>query len=255
MGFVMGSNLASVTPNGSNQLRRTNHQLTNTHRLSMNTWLMRCLGAAWQARLTDFPPLPNLEVSSFGVIPKWGQVGKWRLIVDLSSPTGSSVNDGIDPEKFTLHYITVDQVIHLVSQFETGALMAKFDVEATYRNVPVHPSGRSWLGMKWHNRYYVDLTPPFGLLSAPFIFNAIADMVAWILVYPYQISALLHYLDDFPSAGPPDSPQHAHNLCTALTVCKRLGLPLHPGKCEGKATVFVILGIELDLVNQVAAWQ
>ena len=34
------------------------------------------------------PPLPNLQVSSFGVIPKWGQQGKWRLIVDLSSPGG-----------------------------------------------------------------------------------------------------------------------------------------------------------------------
>ena len=178
----------------------------------------------------DFPPLPNLQVSSFGVIPKWGQVGKWHLIVDLSSPTGSSVNDGIEPEKFTLHYIKVDKVIQLVSQFETGALMAKFDVEATYHNVPVHPLDRYRLGMKWCNRYYFDLTLPFGLLSTPFIFNVIADMVVWILVHPYQISALLHHLDDFPTAGPPDSLQCAHNLCTALTVCKRLGLPLHPGE-------------------------
>ena len=43
------------------------------------------------------PPLPNLQVSSFGVIPKKGQPGKWRLIVDLSSPHGCSINDGIDP--------------------------------------------------------------------------------------------------------------------------------------------------------------
>lgn len=34
------------------------------------------------------PPLPNLHISSFGVIPKRGQPGKWRLIVDLSSPGG-----------------------------------------------------------------------------------------------------------------------------------------------------------------------
>ena len=47
------------------------------------------------------PPLPNLQVSSFGVIPKKGQPGKWRLIVDLSSPHGSSVNDGIDADEFS----------------------------------------------------------------------------------------------------------------------------------------------------------
>ena len=28
------------------------------------------------------PPFPNLHVSSFGVIPKRGQPGKWRLIVE-----------------------------------------------------------------------------------------------------------------------------------------------------------------------------
>ena len=33
-------------------------------------------------------PLPNLHVSSFGVIPKKGQPAKWHLIVDLSSPRG-----------------------------------------------------------------------------------------------------------------------------------------------------------------------
>lgn len=44
------------------------------------------------------PQLPHLHISSFGVIPKRGQPGKWRLIIDLSSPGGSSVNDGIDPQ-------------------------------------------------------------------------------------------------------------------------------------------------------------
>ena len=46
----------------------------------------------------DSPPVENLHISSFGVIPKKGQLGKWRLIVDLSSPQGHSVNDGIDPD-------------------------------------------------------------------------------------------------------------------------------------------------------------
>ena len=200
----------------------------------------------------ESPPVPNLQVSSFGVIPKKGQPGKWRLIVDLSSPGGASVNDGINPDDFTLHYITVDQIIRLVSRLGKGALMAKFDVESAYRNVPVHPSDRYLLGMKWRNQYYVDLALPFGLRSAPFIFNAIADMVEWILVHSYQIPDLLHYLDDFITAGPPESPQCANNLSIAISVCQRLGLPLHPGKCVGPSTVLVVLGIELDSVNQIA---
>lgn len=42
------------------------------------------------------PPILRLHISSFGVIQK-GQPGKWHLIIDLSSPGGSSVNDDIDP--------------------------------------------------------------------------------------------------------------------------------------------------------------
>ena len=41
------------------------------------------------------PPFPSLHISHFGVIPKNNQQGKWRLILDLSSPVGDSVNDGI----------------------------------------------------------------------------------------------------------------------------------------------------------------
>ena len=172
--------------------------------------------------------------------------------MDLSSPWEASVSDGISAEEFTLHYITVDQIIRSVSRLGKGALMAKFDVESVYRNVPVHPSDHHLLGMKWRNQYYVVLALPFGLHSAPFNFNAIADLVEWILLHSYQIPDLLHYLDDFITMGPPESSQCAHNLRTALAVCKHLGLPLHPGKCVGPSTVLVVLGIELDSVNQVA---
>ena len=179
------------------------------------------------------PPFPNLHFSRGG-------------------GGGGSVNDGIDPDEFTLHYIKLEQVIRVVFKLGVGALMAKFDVEAAYRNVPVHPSHRVPLGMKWHDQFCVDLVLPFGLRSAPFIFNSIADMVEWILVSSYKIPHLLHYLDDFITAGPPWSLQCAQNLATAMEVCQRLGLPLHPGKCVGPSTVLTVLGIELDSYNQVA---
>ena len=127
--------------------------------------------------------------------------------MDLSSPGGASVNAGINPEEYSLHYITVDQVIRMVSQFGKGALMAKFDVEVAYRNIAVHPSHHYLLGMKWHGQFYVDLALPFGLRSVPYIFNTVADLVEWILRNSYQVSDLLHYLDDFITAGPADSVQ------------------------------------------------
>lgn len=198
------------------------------------------------------PPLPNLHISSFGVIPKKGQPGKWRLIVDLSSPLGHSVNDGIDPDAWTLQYIKIDDIIKMLSKFGPGALMAKFDIESAYRNIAVYPPDRYLLGMKWRNAYYVDFALPFGLRSAPAIFNSVADLVEWILVNNYGIDDLLHYLDDFIMAAPANSSRCAYYLQTAVSVVARLGLPLHPQKCVGPASCMVVLGIELDTAAQIA---
>ena len=44
----------------------------------------------------DLQKYPQVQVSPFGVIPKSHQPNKWRLIVDLSSPEGKSVNDCIN---------------------------------------------------------------------------------------------------------------------------------------------------------------
>ena len=99
---------------------------------------------------------------------------------------------------------------------------------------------------------FENLTLPFGLRSAPYIFNSVPDTVEWILVHSYEVFDLLHYLDDFITAGPPASTQCARNLSTALAVCDQLGLSLHPGKCVGPAPILTVLGIELDSVNQVA---
>ena len=54
----------------------------------------------------DSPPLPNLRCSGLGAIPKHD--GGWRIIYHLSAPTGSSINDFIDANTYTLTYCTVD---------------------------------------------------------------------------------------------------------------------------------------------------
>ena len=38
-----------------------------------------------------------------------------------------------------------------------------------------------FLGMQWQGEVYVDAALPFGLRSAPKIFNSLADALAWIL--------------------------------------------------------------------------
>ena len=89
----------------------------------------------------------GLQISPFGVISKGHTLGKWRLIVDLLSPQGSSVNDGIPKEACSVTYITCDEVADKVGTMGRGTMMAKVDLKSAYRMVPVHPEDRKLLGM------------------------------------------------------------------------------------------------------------
>ena len=191
--------------------------------------------------------LPGIHVSSFGVIPKWQQPGKWRLIVDLSRPEGASVNDGISSHLCSMTYMRVDDVADAILKIGQGAEMAKIDIQSAYRIVPVHPGDRWLLGMMWQGKLYVDMALPFGLRSAPKIFSVIADGLEWILRAngaPYT----WHYLDDFITIGAPNSGECAFNRSLMSHMCRRLGVPLAQDKCEGPTTCLTFLGIEVDSV-------
>ena len=109
----------------------------------------------------------KIHVSRFGVIPKPHQQGKWRLITDLSSPAGQSVNDGVDSRLCSISYTSVDDAVRRILRLGRGTALAKFDIASAYRVVPVHPVDRMLLGMKWRGDLYVDGALPFGLRSAP----------------------------------------------------------------------------------------
>ena len=118
-------------------------------------------------------PLPahidhnRIHVSPFRVIPKCHQPSKWRLIVDLSSPKGHSVNDGISEPLCSLRYPSVHNGARMTRALGKGALLAKLDLKNVYRIIPVHPDDRWLLGVRWQGQTLLDTALPFGLRSAP----------------------------------------------------------------------------------------
>ena len=191
------------------------------------------------------PNLPSLHINRFGVIPKGHNTGKWRLITDLSYPHGQSVNDGIDPSLCSLMYATVDEVAEIVVKLGRDALLSKVDIESAYRLIPVHPQDRPLQAMKWDNHIYVDPMLPFGLRSAPKIFNAVADALNWYL-HQAGIQYCIHYLDDFIVVTPPGSPEGQKCLTILDQVCSALGVPIAEHKRDGPTTCLVFLGIEIN---------
>ncbi len=186
-----------------------------------------------------------MHCSPIGIIPKPHQPGKFRLIVDLSAPKGSSVNDFIPPELCSLEYASIDDAAKIVTQCGEGALMAKLDLKSAYRMVPVHPADQALLGIRWEGKTFIDHALPFGLRSAPKIFNAVADGLTWALLYS-GVDPVLHYLDDFFFCSAAHSPACKDNLAMAVATSDHLGLPVAPHKVEGPTTTLTFLGIEID---------
>ena len=230
------------------------------------------------------PPLPNFQVSPIGLVPK-KHTAKFRTIFHLSFPKSgeTSINSSISKENFTtsfpgsfpwlgggtgkdpgnevenfsLQYITIDNAIQGILRLGQGCFLAKTDIESAFRLVPLRPLDYELFGMYWEGSYYYDKVLPFGLRSAPFLFNLLSDAIEWILINECLISFVCHILDDFLIIEPaaPASPLHLpcqQSLSSMLLTFKNLGVPIAPNKTEGPCTTLEFMGIILDTVRMEA---
>jgi len=124
-------------------------------------------------------------------------------------------------------------------------MLAKVDIKSAFCLLPVHPADRHLLGMRWRGNVYIDHCIPFGLRSAPKLFNILADLLAWIMENA-GVSYLIHCLDDYLTMGPLESTRCQQNLDIFLSLCAELGVPLAAEKLEGPMTSLSFLGIILD---------
>ena len=189
-----------------------------------------------------FPTSPYLHISRFGVIPKNNQLGKWQLILDLSSQLGHSVNDGMPQLLFSVQYVSIDEFIDSIMVRGQGTLMAKFVVTTTYHN-NCSPSRWSlsvgyevegcrlcwqqssfWLAF---NAVYFHLCCGYGGMDLD------PQSWCWVLVSLFGWLLIL---------GPPASDVCLTNLALFLQLCFNLPLPLHPDKLEGLTMSLTIFG-------------
>ena len=127
----------------------------------------------------DNLPLPTLCCSGLGLTPKHD--GGWHMIYHLSAPSNRSVNDFIDADAYTLSYCTVDHVFAIVNQLGRGALMTKIDLKNALGLIPVCQEDWNLLDIYWKEKYFIDTCLPFGLCSAPYLFNQFVIALHWIL--------------------------------------------------------------------------
>ena len=195
-----------------------------------------CIASAGSAQKAE---ALGIHCNHFGVIPKRGWPGKWRLIVNLSAR--NSVNDGIVKELASLSYVTVEAIAARVLTLARGMLMAKM----AYRNIPVHPQDRPLLGMLWEGQVFLDATLPFGLRSAPLIFTALQ----WMMEQRGG-SNMAHYIDDFITMGAPGSLECSRNHAIMHETCDDTGFPTSRTRMRVQQLLSPSVAMELRLPSE-----
>ena len=103
------------------------------------------------ARPYNSPPLPNLQCSGVGVVPK--KDGSWRMIMHLSGLHLNSINDGIDKEPYLLHFSTIDNATLLIAEAGPGCFLSKINIKGAFRLIPVSRHDWELLGIHWRGSY------------------------------------------------------------------------------------------------------
>ena len=182
----------------------------------VNAFIEQQLAAGYMCGPFPSPDCSGVITSSLAVVPK-KTPSKWRIIVNLSRPCNTSVNDIIRREFTHVTYSSVADATLIMHTLGHNTELAKIDLHDAYRIIPIHPEDRPFIGIKWRKQLYVDCQLPFSLASAPAIFCAAASTLKWIL-QQRDIQASIHYMDDFLLFGAHNSHECKDALATTLAT-------------------------------------
>ena len=197
----------------------------------------------------ETPPIKNLHISPFMTREK-SNSDQRRVIMDLSWPSGESVNAGVTPDKyldvdFILTYPSVDNIVSEVLKLGKGCQIFKVDISRAFRHVPIDPGDLDLLGLHWGD-YFLDFSLPFGFKHGSLIFQRLSDAIRFIMAQ--EKHHIWNYIDDFLCVSTPSKIQASYVRLQELLA--ELGLTVSPKKLVPPDTRVVCLGIVVDTVQQ-----
>ena len=147
--------------------------------------------------------------------------------MNLSFPAGASLNDAVtrnlfDNRPFTLCFPTVDNILDSIRGVQGTAMLAKIDVARAFRNLRVDSVDAYKFGIKWNNKYCLDVALAFGWFHGSASFQMMSDAILHIFLHIFA------YIDDFIIVSEEnDAMRHYHALFDLFT---ELGLPMNQNK-------------------------
>ena len=129
---------------------------------------------------------------------------------------------------------------------DKNALIAKMDIKAAFRLLPVYPGDFNLLGFKIDSVYFIDKCMPMGCSISCSTFEKFSTFLHWLTTKESNSENLDHYLDDFFFAGKVNSNDCQSLMTTFINICKKLQVPIADEKTEGPTCVMEYLGLTID---------
>ena len=141
------------------------------------------------------PPFSNPRYSPLNSIPKKDSIDR-RLILDLSFPHGSAINDGIDKDSYLgetqkLTLPSLDEFVSRVVALGRTVKMFKVDLARGYKQMYIDPLDFEKMGFTFEGQYYFDCTLSMGSRSSTRCCQQITSAVVYIYILSGDILLLI----------------------------------------------------------------
>lgn len=201
--------------------------------------------------LSEVPPSAKFS----GIMTRPKPNGSVRIILNLSAPLGSSVNEGIDNTEFPTTMSSTTKWLRVLHLAGKGAKMCKVDWSDAYKHVAVDLADTNLQWFQWGGMAFKELCLIFGGVSSAGIFDRLAKVVLFIVIHKsgFRADMVCQHLDDCCAAAPSGSNILEHYDDTFTSVAQHLGVKLaprdDPEKSFAPSQTGIILGIHYDTVK------
>ncbi|CAM1308375.1 Uncharacterised protein r2_g1829 [Pycnogonum litorale] len=183
-------------------------------------------------RLVSEGILKHVDYSEWAapVVPVVKPDGSLRLCGDYKV----TVNQACKVDKYPL-----PRIQDLFSTLSGGQQFTKLDMSQAYQQVTMDSAARDCLVINTHKGLFRPTRLPYGVSSAPGIFQRIMDGLLG------GLSGVAVYLDDILITGS-TLEEHLRNLDKVLTILAKVGFRLKRKKCSFLQDSVVFLGHKID---------
>ena len=216
--------------------------------------------ADWCQKGFVYGPVPDDRVPSVakfsGIMTRAKPNGSVRIILNLSSPCGNAVNEGIDSDEFPATMSSTTKWLTALWAAGKNCFIMKTDWSDAYKHIPVRAQDVNLQWFKWCGMNFAELCLVFGGKSSAGLFDRLAKLVLFIVQTRSGLPAnqVCQHLDDVVACAPADSCALHSFDAEFMAVAAQLGVKLAPRHDPDKSFAPTTSGVVFGVFYDTASW-